>query len=295
VVLFEGEFPANVTPWQQAAATFGLETQFLSLAQAGEDPEAFLSRLEAALRGGVRLVAVSAVQFQTGLCLPLARMASLCRHYGAELAVDAIQACGVMPVDVEALGVDYLVSGAHKWMLGVEGAGFVYAREACARALVPRTAGWLSHERSLDFLLGGEHELCHDRPIRNGIQFLEKGSMSNLSLAALGASVELLLERTPSAIFAHVSRYLDRLEAGLCERGLRSLRSPLPECRSGILSFVPPASLGAAAVAAGLRTRGVTASTPDGLVRFAPHYANPLDEIDGVLDALDDVLAGARG
>ena len=293
VVLFEGEFPANVTPWQRAAELFDLEPRFVSLAGAGSDPEAFLQRFEAALQGGVRLVAVSAVQFQTGLRMPVARMAALCQRYGAELAVDAIQACGVMPVEVEALGVDYLVCGAHKWMLGVEGAGFVYAREACARALVPRTAGWLSHEQPIGFLLGAEGELRRDRPIRSDIRFLEKSSISNLSLAALGASVEFLLEHSPAAIFADVTRYLDRLEQGLVARGLKVLRSPLPECRSAILSFVPPRSLGAAAIAAGLAARGITVSTPDGLVRCAPHHANSLEEIDSVLAALDETLEAA--
>jgi selenocysteine lyase/cysteine desulfurase len=294
VLLFEGEFPANVTPWQRAAELFGLETRFLSVADAGADPEAFLRRFELALREGVRLVAVSAVQFQTGLRMPLAGMAALCREHGAELAVDAIQACGVIPLDVEALDLDYLVCGAHKWMLGVEGAGFVYAREGCARALVPRTAGWLSHERPLGFLLGDPGELRPDRAIRADIQFLEKSSMSSLGLAALAASVEHLLEQTPAKIFAHVSRYLDVLEAGLAARGLTLLRSPLPACRSAILSFVPPTGVGALAIATGLAARGVTASTPDGLVRFAPHYQNSVNEIDSVLGALDETLAAAR-
>lgn len=291
VVLFEGEFPANVTPWQRVASLFGLEVRFLSLPRPGDEPEAFFERFEAALREGVRLVAVSAVQFQTGLRMPLARMAALCHEHGAELAVDAIQACGVVPLDVEALDLDYLVCGAHKWMLGVEGAGFVYAREASARKLVPRTAGWLSHDRPLGFLLGEPGELRRDRPIRSGIQFLEKSSMSQLALAALATSLEVLLEKSPTAVFSHVTRYLDVLEAGLVARGLSVLRSPRPEQRSGILSFVPPGALGAAALAAGLAARGVTVSTPDGLVRFAPHHESSLDEIDSVLGALDETLA----
>jgi hypothetical protein len=118
--------------------------------------------------------------------------------------------------------------------------------------------------------------------------------MSNLSLAALGAGTEAVLGQAPSANFAHVTAYLDRLEAGLLARGLKSVRSPLPECRSAILSFVPPAPLGAAELSAALSARGVTASTPDGLLRFAPHYSNSLDEIDSVLGALDEALSAAR-
>jgi len=67
VVLFRGEFPANVSPWQRAAELFGLELEFIDLAHAVEDEAAILQPLEAALSRGARLVAVSAVQFQTGI------------------------------------------------------------------------------------------------------------------------------------------------------------------------------------------------------------------------------------
>src|SRR5690606_20944598 len=69
IVCFRGEFPANVTPWQQAARTFDLEVVFL-------DADAFrtgegLEALERELARGVRLVAVSAVEFATGLAMPI--------------------------------------------------------------------------------------------------------------------------------------------------------------------------------------------------------------------------------
>ncbi len=288
VVVFRGEFPANVSPWQRASELFGLKLEFVSLAGAVRDLEPVLAELEAALKKGVRLVAVSAVQFQTGLCMPLARISELCHRYGAELAVDAIQACGVVPLDVNALGIDYLACGAHKWLMGVEGAGFVYARNA--EKLVPRTAGWLSHQDALGFLLRGPGELCYDQPLKRGIDFVEGSSSGSLALSALGASVDAILARGVEAIWKQVSHYLELLEAGLLERGLVSLRSPDPTARSGILSFEAPRSVTAAQLVAGLKARGVFASTPDGLIRFAPHYPNPDDEVPEILAALDEVL-----
>jgi cysteine desulfurase/selenocysteine lyase len=295
VVLFAGEFPANVTPWQRAAALFDLDVRFVSLERAVEDVTPVLHELEQNLRGGARLVAVSAVQFQTGLRMPLQAISELCRRYGAELAVDAIQACGVVPIDVNALGIDYLVCGAHKWMMGIDGAGFLYARSEAAEALEPRTAGWLSHEDPLGFLLEGPGKLRYDRPIRRELQYLEGSSMSSAGLAALGAAVDTILEQGPSEIFARVSRYLDALEAGFLQRGLASLRAREPAQRSGILSIAPPPGLAAGEVARGLRQRGVTVSTPDGLLRFAPHYMNPEHEVVEVLAALDETLAALRG
>jgi cysteine desulfurase / selenocysteine lyase len=290
VVLFEGEFPANVSPWQRAAETFGLAVDFVPMSRAVEDEESFLKPLAALLRRGARLVAVSAVQFQTGLRMPLGRIAELCTEHGAELCVDAIQACGVVPLDVQALGIDYLVAGAHKWLLGAEGAGFVYARSERARALVPRTAGWLSHEQGTQFLFAGPGHLRYDRPVRQTLQMLEGGSCSSLSFAALEAGLDPILALGPLSIFEHVNRYLDALEPALLQRGFLSRRALAPERRSCILSLQPPPGKSAADLVVGLRARGVHASMPDGLLRFAPHFPNQPSEIETVVSALDEAL-----
>lgn len=65
VVLFEAEFPANVSPWQRAAELFGLRLDFVPMAHAVEDEASFMEPLARLLAQGTRLVAVSAVQFQT--------------------------------------------------------------------------------------------------------------------------------------------------------------------------------------------------------------------------------------
>jgi selenocysteine lyase/cysteine desulfurase len=294
VVLFEGEFPANVTPWQRAAELFGLQLEFVPMAHAVEDEESFLNPLAALLQRGARLVAVSAVQFQTGLRMPLEKLGALCKKYGAELCVDAIQACGVVPLDVAACGVDYLVTGSHKWLLGPEGVGFLFATPERARALVPRTAGWLSHEDGTRFLFGGAGHLRYDRPFKHDVTLLEGGSSSTLGFAALDAAIEPLLALTPAAILRHVGSYLDLLEPALEARGFRSRRAREPERRSGIASFEPPAGISATDLVIQLRPRGVFASMPDGLLRLAPHFPNAVSEIETVLGALDEALTGMR-
>jgi selenocysteine lyase/cysteine desulfurase len=294
LVLFEGEFPANVGPWQRAAELFGLRVDFVPMARAVEDEASFLEPLQRLLQGGVRLVAVSAVQFQTGLTMPLAAIARLCRAHGAELCVDAIQACGAMPLDAPALGIDYLVTGAHKWLLGLEGVGFLYAKPERARALLPRTAGWLSHEDGASFLFAGPGHLRYDRPIKQSVQMLEGSSSSTVGFAALEAAVEPLLELGPAAILEHLARYHDVLEPGLVARGFVSRRATRHDGRSGILSVVPPAGLSATELVLKLRERGVFASMPDGLLRFAPHFPNALSEIETVLGALDEAVAALR-
>ena len=294
VVLFDGEFPANVTPWQQAAEEFDLELCWLSLDAFQRSVEEGLAELERALDRGIRLVAVSAVQYKTGLRMPLAEMTALCHKYGAEIFVDAIQALGATPVDV-SWGIDYLSSGSHKHLMGPEGAGFLYVAERCASTLKPRLAGWLGHEDPAAFLMGDEPKLRYDNPLQQGAQSLEIGTSNVMGLAALGASIELLSQLGVSAIRAHVDVYLDLLEAGLIERGFRSHRSKAPALRSTLLSVSVPHDLRLAKLGAALRGRGVVGNTPDGLMRFAPHWPNGHDEVPEVLAVMDQVLADLRG
>ncbi len=294
VVLFDGEFPANVTPWQQAAEQFGLELCWLSLDPFQRSLDEGLAELERSLKRGVRVVAVSAVQYKTGLRMPLAEMAALCHKYDAEIFVDAIQALGATPLDV-SWGIDYLSSGSHKHLMGPEGAGFLYVAERCAATLRPRLAGWLGHEEPAAFLMGDEPKLNYDNPLKSGAQAFETGTSNVIGLAALGASVELLSQIGVAAIHAHVDTYLDQLEAGLVERGFRSHRSNAPVLRSTLLSVAVPEDVRLSKLGAALRDRGVVCNTPDGLMRFAPHWPNAHSEVPQVLAALDDALADLRG
>ena len=284
VVCLAGEFPTNVTPWQRAAETFGLEIVLLD-ADAFRTDEGMIA-LRRELERGVRLVAVSQVQFQTGLRMPIAEMAEAAHAAGAEVFVDAIQALGVVPTDVRALGADYLACGSHKWLMGLEGAAFVYVREGLP--LVPRVAGWLSHEDPLEFLFEGPGHLRYDRPLKRDPRLFESGAANAVGFAALEASVAVLDALGVEAIHAHVQRYHDALEPALVERGFVSERHE--RLRSGILAFVPPEGRDVRAIHAALGERGVSCTLPDGRLRFSPHWPNSFDEVPRVVEALDASL-----
>lgn len=286
IVCFDREFPANITPWKQAAAAVG--GQVVLVAQEGRTDDEVLADLDAVLHAGpVALVAVSAVQYSTGRAMPLAAITERAHAHGALVCVDGIQAAGVAPVDLSALGVDFFAGGGHKWLMGLEGTGYVYAAPHAVDRLVPRTAGWLSHTDPIDFLVKGPGHLDYDRPIRRSIDFLEGHSQNALGAAALEASLDGLLALGIDAIHAHVDAYNDALEAGLVARGFRSLRTAAP---SGTLSVLPPAGHAAIAVNGKLGELGVSASAPDGKLRFSPHWPNPLDEVERVLEAVDAAL-----
>jgi cysteine desulfurase/selenocysteine lyase len=293
VVLFRGEFPANTTPWQLVAKQHGLELVWLDLADFDESDDQGLAALDSALARGVRLVAVSAVQFRSGLRMPLEAMAQRCRSRGAELFVDAIQGLGASPLHVD-MGFDYLASGGHKWLLGAEGAGLLYVRRERMAGLTPSLAGWLGHEHAVDFLLRGAGHLNYDAPLRTDAEVFEPGTQNVLGYEALGVGIVPAEQLGVAAIHAHVNAYLDALEPGLVALGFGSLRASEPERRSTLLSALPPAGVDSVRLQAALSARGVACAIPDGVLRFSPHFHNHVDEVPGVLDAVREALLKLR-
>lgn len=281
IVVFDGEFPSNVLPWMQVAERFGLE---LVLAPLGKD--AGVSALREALPA--RLVAVSTVQFSSGLRMPVEEMAAMTHAAGGELFVDAIQALGVVPVHV-GQGFDYLVAGTHKWLMGMDGLAVAYASPAARDVLRPLTAGWLSKEHALGFLFEPDL-LRYDHPVKRSLDWMEAGVQTTAPFYALEKSVELIRSIGVDAIFAHVQRWHDAAEPGLVERGFTSVRAIDPEMRSGSLCLHPPAGVALPALSAGLAAHGVSVSTPDGHLRLAPHWPNSLSEVDTLFAAVDAVL-----
>jgi len=287
VVLFRGEFPANVTPWLQAARLFGLTPRWVDLQGFADGSGDGLAQTEAALKAGASLVAVSAVQFQTGLRMPLEALSRLCRAYGAALFVDAIQACGAVPLGVD--GIDYLACGTHKWLMGLEGAGVLYIDPARVGALQPRLTSWLSHEDGLGFLFHGAGHLQYDRPIRRRADMFEASAPQVALFAALEAGLSLTMSLGIDRVFEHIQAWHDRLEPLLCAQGFVSLRAANAAGRSGSLCVLPPEDVGVVDLNSLLAAEGVSVAIPDGCLRFSPHWPNALAEAEQVAD----VVAGA--
>lgn len=282
IVVFDGEFPSNVLPWKTVAERFDLELVTLPI-----DEDAGIRALKSALPA--RLVAVSAVQFSSGLRMPLRELAALTHEGGGELFVDAIQALGVVPISADE-GFDYLVAGTHKWLMGLDGLAIAYASPAARARLRPLTAGWLSTVEPVSFLFEPE-VLRYDRPTRRDLDWMEGGVQTTAAFAALQASTGMLRSLGVPSIAAHVQAWHDAVEPELVRRGFVSGRSPAPDQRSGSLCLRPPPGVVLTELAARLAARGVSISTPDGWVRLSPHWPNDIArELPVLLEAVEQAL-----
>lgn len=282
VVVPDHEFPSTLYPWL-ALRDHGVVVELVE--PVGDGRELPLELFADALgRGGVRLVAVSWVQFGRGWRVALDELSRLCHDHGALLCVDVIQGLGVVPAELECWGVDFAMADAHKWMLGPVGVGLLYVARDRRELLRPLEPGWASvaHREEWDNL-----ELVYDDSARR----FEGGTPNSLASAGLGASLDLLLEAGVDAVWHHVDALCARLSEGLESVGANVLTRRHPEHSSGIVTFVP-AGGDPTIVVEQLRARGIVCAARGGGVRVAPHGYNTATDIDALVDALATVRPG---
>jgi selenocysteine lyase/cysteine desulfurase len=273
VVLAAEEYPANQYPWMNLRHR-GVEVR--SVPSRGS--RVSIDDLRAAMTDRTRLLAVSAVEFASGFRNNLDDLGGLCRENGVFFFVDAIQALGAFPLDVQRSGIDALAADGHKWLLGPEGAGIGYVRREWVERLHPIGVGANSMVHPWAFT-------TIDFSPKPHAGRWEGGAYNMPGIAALGASLDLLLAVGVDRLEARVLELTD----GLCDRaasaGLEVFSSREPAEKSGIVSLVKP-GVPAAEVQRRCRDAGVVVNNRADRVRVSPHAYNTADELDRFLDVV---------
>ena len=219
------EHHSNLVPWQLLAAKTGAELRFIEADDAGN---VLLDDLKEKL-SGVKLVALTHISNTLGSIVPLDEIVPLAHAAGAIVLVDGAQSVPHMPIDVQALDIDFFAASGHK-MCGPTGIGFLYGRRALLESMPP-------------FLTGGDmiKKVGYQETSFNEIPWKFEAGTSNIADAiALGTACEYLTEIGMEWVRAHeirITRYaLERLQP-LVARGLEVYGPPRAEDRGGVISF----------------------------------------------------------
>ncbi|MDQ7031086.1 MAG: aminotransferase class V-fold PLP-dependent enzyme [Ardenticatenia bacterium] len=274
IVTVETEFTANVYPWKNVEAE-GVTIRRVPSRRG----RIVVEDVVAAMDHRTRVLAVSFVEFYTGYRNDLVRLGAACRQRGVCFCVDAIQGAGVLPIDVEAMHIDFLATGGPKWLLGPMGAGLFYCRRDNLNALDPRLYGWLSTADPDDYF-------DYEQPLSPTASRFEWGTLSWPSLVGLMESIALLLEVGVERIADYVLDLTGELMAALQAKGYELITpAGRREERSGIVTF-RPSSASPEEVASRLEAAGVVVSPRGKGIRVAPHFYNTWEDIDRLLEAL---------
>jgi selenocysteine lyase/cysteine desulfurase len=279
VLLARGEFPAHLATWRPLAEANRLNVEEIVPRGRFLTTEDFLGHLGPR----TRLISTSLVRFDDGGRLDGARLAEACHAAGVYLLLDVSQCVGAMPLDVRALGADFIVSAGYKWLLSPYGTGFLWARRELIEQMQVGPFYWMALEGAAEF-----HTLSFRqwRLAPGARRWDSPETASFLNLAAMEASVELLLRVGVETIWEH--------NTGLIEEMLRRL--PLDRC---VLASPPEAAARGpfACIAARsaektamlyekLRAANVIVSLREGALRVAPHLYNTERDIDRLLAVL---------
>ncbi len=266
------DFPANVFPWQHLAR-HGVETIWVPRQQGRLRVDDFAS----ALTPAVRMLVASSVDFASGHALDLRACSQFCQSHNIVFGVDAIQSLGVLPVDVGSIKIDFLVAGAHKWLMGPTGIALLYVASDLLPRLTPALVGWKS-------VISAER---FDRQfvLREDCAVFEPGTLNLAGIFGLGTAIGLLQEIGIDQVADQVATLVTELMDGLVDRGMVVHTPSATGQRAGILSF--SSNHDDRRLFAYLHDNAIVCALREGALRLSPHFYNNNEDLARFFHALD--------
>ena len=272
VVLTDWEFPTIGQIWHAQ------EARGARVVHVREDGDGTLpyEAFERAIDEDTLLVSITHVCYRNGAMLDVEPIVRLAHERGAMVLLDAYQSAGSVPLDVRALGVEFLAAGSLKYLLGSAGLAWLYARRDAIERIRPTATGWFADEDIFAM------DVSDYSPAADARRF-QYGTPPIPSIYAGVAGVELMEEIGVEATRAHVEELNRRLIDGLDD--LRAtVVTPRQRRRRGALVCVRSRDVDA--LVAALRREGIVSSSRADNLRISAHAYNSAEDIDLVLESL---------
>jgi cysteine desulfurase/selenocysteine lyase len=224
VVVTELEHHSNFVPWQFVAQRTGATFRHIPIDDQGELQLDALDGL--AREGNVKVVANNLISNSLGTINPVERLAAWAHEQGAIMVVDAAQAAPHRPIDVQALGCDFLAFSSHK-LCGPSGSGALWGRRELLEAMSP-------------FNLGGEmiRSVALDRTTFNELPYkFEAGTPAIAEAVGFAAAVDYISAIGLENIERHEHELVSYAMELLGEIDWIDVYGPPADRRAGIVSF----------------------------------------------------------
>jgi cysteine desulfurase / selenocysteine lyase len=285
VVTTQLEHHANIVPWQQLTSEVGAALDYVAIT---DDGRLDLDDMRAKLAQGPKLLAVAAVSNALGTINPLAEIIEMAHGAGALVLVDAAQAAPHMPIDVAALGCDFLALSGHK-MLGPSGIGALWGRRELLDAMPP-------------FMTGGSMiiKVTMEGAEWNEVPFkFEAGTPAIVEAIGLGVAIDYLTNLGMDRVREHERFLFERAWPALgAIPGVRRLGPDDAATHAGVISFVldgiHPHDVATVFDSEGVAVRAGHHCAQPVMLRYdipattrASFYVyNDLDDVDALADAV---------
>ncbi|WP_417450810.1 aminotransferase class V-fold PLP-dependent enzyme [Kordiimonas sp.] len=282
------EYCSNFVAFLHQAKRRGVD---IRVANPAADGTLDLKHMESLVDKRTRLIAVAQVPSSSGQINPVADVGRIARAHDVLYLLDACQAVGQLPVNVETIGCDMLTGTSRKFMRGPRGVGFLYVSERGLARLEPamvtnQSAAWVASDR---FELREDARMFEDweRSVGNQLGF--------------GAAIDYLLKLGPAEVFERTQAVAQYLRSKLY--AVKNIVPTCPASASAAIVTFNKKGIQAAEVKRRLESLGITVQVAsvvhtrldletrgiETTVRVSPHYYNTKEEIDrfvAVVEAL---------
>jgi len=282
IVVLDEEFPSNVLPWRRVALETGAVVAIVPTPEDGDWTTATL----AVIAQGARVAALSPCHWTNGARLDLVAIGLACRAAGATLVLDATQALGAMPFDMDAVQPDFLVSAGYKWLLCPYGVGLMYVGAAWREAR-PLEETWLARINAADFSALVDYSDTY----MPGARRFDAGEKCTAILPGAITALEQLQAWGVSNIARGLGQINDRIVSRLEALGL-ALPPSSQRCPHFVGARLPQGLSGD--FVGSLRAQQVFISQRGSSIRVAPHLHVTEVDIEQLFTALDVAVASSR-
>jgi len=275
VVISDLEFPTTVYQWM-VKEPGGVALEMI------HSPDRLTIPVDEYARAAdahTQLLVASHVYFTSGVIQDIAAVARVAHQHGAHCLIDAYQSIGQLPADVHAAGVDFLITGGLKWLLGGPGVAYLYVRRDLAVQLRPTDVGWFAHRDQFAFDI-------QRFTYADGARRFEGGTPPVAAVYAGRAGIDIVAELGVSRIR---TRQIELVSAVVDEARRLRLRPRTPAHTEELAGIVTIPRDDPQAVVAALSQRGIIVDARPGLVRLSPYFYNTPEECVGVVAVIADL------
>ena len=283
IVVLQDQFPSNIYSWQRLARDRGASIVTVPRPADGNWTPAVLD----AITPKTAIAALPNCHWTDGTLIDLKSAGEKCRACDAALVVDGAQSLGAMPFSVSEIQPDFLITTAHKWLLGPYNYGFCYVSDKWHQGH-PLEENWLNREGSEDFSRLVQYR---DR-YQDGAKRFDAGEASNFILSPIaGEALKQILSWGVSEIAATLRAKTDTIAARATAMGLQvaagEYRAP------HMLGLRHPAGF-PDDLPAKLAQARIYASARGDSIRISPHVYNRDEDVDRLFNVLQDHVGPRR-
>jgi cysteine desulfurase/selenocysteine lyase len=283
VVSTDADFPSVVYPWMRLREEKGIEVRLAK----NHDGVVNEDELESLVDNHTAVVSISHVEYGTGQRFDLRWLSELAHSHGALLLVDATQSAGLIPIDVDREGIDVLVAGGYKGLLGPFGAAILYLNRELVERLEPPLVGWRSTPNPYNL---NATELTYASDARK----FEYSTMDYASPFGLAESMRYLAKMGHRNVTDHAlsltEKFIDIIRNDHARANVTML-TPEKENAHGSIASFRFEGRDQSAIAAEFGKRQVVVSQRFNGVRFSFHVYNTEEDLLRASRSLKEILA----